>query len=150
MATAFQADAFQNDAFQIGGVDPIPPGPVAPPPYPDRFRGPVKPLGIIGRLALDRQLSDYGFDILISISGLRSETIQIQGESVSGKLLGPVEIQPELTTTIIPDAMLQNGNFVIHIDDLKPEWNNLALIKSGSDDRVVLTIEGPFDYIDSR
>ena len=114
----------------------------------DTFKGPPKKAGVIGRLSLDRQLSDYGFDILISISGMRSETIQIQGEAANGTLLGPVEIQPEKSSALIPDAMLQNGVFVIHIDDLKRDWDNLAFIKSGSDDRATITIESPFDYVE--
>ena len=114
----------------------------------DTFKGPPKKAGVMGRLALDRQLSDYGFDILVVIAGLRSETIQIQGEAVNGTLLGPVEIQPEKSTTLIPDAILQNGNFVIHIDDLKEGWDNLVFLKSGSDDRVQITIDSPFEYVE--
>ena len=114
----------------------------------DTFKGPPKKAGVIGRLALDRQLSDYGFDILVSISGMRSETIQIQGEAANGTLLGPVEIQPEKSATLIPDAIIQNGVFVIHIDDLKREWDSLAFVKSGNDDRVILTIESPFEYVE--
>lgn len=114
----------------------------------DTYKGPPQKQGIIGRLAIDRQLSDYGFDILISISGLYSETIQICGESVNGTILGPVEIQPEKSTTIIPDAIVQNGNFVIHIDDLKPEWDSLCFVKSGNSDPVKIQIDSLYDYVE--
>lgn len=114
----------------------------------DQFQGPPKKQGIIGRLALDRQLSDYGVDILIAISGLSSETLQICGESSGGNILSPTEIQPEKGTTLIPNAIVQNGTFVIHIDDLKPDWDNLAFIKSGSSDPVKITIESLFDYVE--
>jgi hypothetical protein len=125
--------------------------PVLPPvANPDRFQAPAKKGGVIGRLSLDRPLSDYGFDILVSISGCSSETIQIIGESASGKLLGPPEIQPEKSSKLIPDAIVQNGNYVIHIDDLMPDWDNLAFIKSGSSDRISVVIEGPFDWVDAR
>ena len=113
----------------------------------DTFKGPPQKQGIIGRLALDRQLSDYGFSILVSIRGLGSETIQVRGESVSGKILANVEIQPERSKTIIPNSILQNGDYVIHIDDIKREWDNIVFIKSGSGDRVDLYIESLFDYV---
>ena len=55
----------------------------------------------------------------------RSETV------LNGTLLGPVEIQPEEKkhdAHQMPST--QNGNFVIHIDDLK-DWDNLVFPEVG-------------------
>ena len=54
----------------------------------DTFLGPPKPLGVIGRLVIERQLAEDGQEVVIALSGLRSETITLAGESAAGKIIG--------------------------------------------------------------
>lgn len=130
-------------------VDPVAP-PVAPTPYPDRYQGPTKPLGVIGRLAIERQLAEDNQEIVIAITGLRSETITLAGEGANGAIVGYPVVRHLKSGAVVSDSVLQNGVFVIRVDDLKPNWDSIAFIKSGSSDRLVLSIEGQFDYVDAR
>ena len=114
----------------------------------DTFLGPPKPLGVIGRLVIERQLAEDGQDVVIAISSLRSETITLAGESASGKIIGYPVVRHLKSGAVVPDSVLQNGVFVIRVDDLKPVWDNLVFIKSGSDDRVQLQIESLFEYVE--
>ena len=114
----------------------------------DTFLGPPKPLGVIGRLVIERQLAEDGQDVVIAISSLRSETITLAGESASGKIIGYPVVRHLKSGAIVTDSVLQNGVFVIRVDDLKPVWDNLVFIKSGSDDRVQLQIESLFEYVE--
>jgi len=121
---------------------------VGPAAYPDRFAGPVKPLGVLGRLAIERQLAEDGQEVIVAITGLRSETVTIAGESTSGSIIGYPVVRHLKSGAIVTDSVLQNGVFVIRVDDLKPVWDNLVFIKSGSDDRVQLQIESLFEYVE--
>ena len=114
----------------------------------DTFLGPPKPLGVIGRLVIERQLAEDRQEVVIALSGLRSETITLAGESASGKIIGYPVVRHLKSGAIVPDSVLQNGVFVIRVDDLKPNWDNIAFIKSGSDDRVAVTIESLFEYVE--
>jgi len=114
----------------------------------DTFLGPPKPLGVIGRLVIERQLAEDGQEVVIALSGLRSETITLAGESASGKIIGYPVVRHLKSGAVVPDSVLQNGVFVIRVDDLKPVWDNLVFIKSGSDDRVQLQIESLFEYVE--
>ena len=114
----------------------------------DTFLGPPKPLGVIGRLVIERQLAEDGQDVVIALSGLRSETITLAGESAAGAIVGYPVVRHLKSGAIVTDSVLQNGVFVIRVDDLKPIWDNLAFIKSGNSDRVDLTIESLFDYVE--
>ena len=116
----------------------------------DTFLGPPKPLGVIGRLVIERQLAEDGQDVVIALSGLRSETITLAGESATGAIVGYPVVRHLKSGAIAPDSVLQNGVFVIRVDDLKPNWDSISFIKSGSSDRLVLSIEGQFDYVDAR
>ena len=121
---------------------------VGPAAYPDRFAGPVKPLGVLGRLAIERQLAEDGQEVIVAITGLRSETVTIAGESTSGSIIGYPVVRHLKSGAIVTDSVLQNGVFVIRVDDLKPVWDNLVFIKSGNDDRVQLQIESLFEYVE--
>lgn len=107
-------------------------------------------LGVIGRLAIERRLADGGQEIVIAITGLKSETITLAGEGTNGSIVGYPVVRRLKSSSIIPDSVLQNGVFVIRVDDIRGGWDSIAFIKSGSADRVVLTLEGPFDWVDSR
>ena len=124
--------------------------PAPPPPNPDKFQGPAQPAGVIGRLILEGYLTDYGYDILIGISGLTSETITLAGVSESGKIVGYPEVQHVTSQKVLTDSVLQNGTFVIHIDDLKPTWRRLVFIKSGSSDHVNIELDSQFEWVDAR
>ncbi len=114
----------------------------------DTFLGPPKPLGVIGRLVIERQLAEDGQEVVIALSGLRSETITLAGESASGKIIGYPVVRHLKSGAIVTDSVLQNGVFVIRVDDLKPIWDNLVFIKSGNDDRVLVQIESLFEYVE--
>jgi len=114
----------------------------------DTFLGPPKPLGVIGRLVIERQLAEDGQDVVIALSGLRSETVTIAGESTSGSIIGYPVVRHLKSGAIVTDSVLQNGVFVIRVDDLKPIWDNLVFIKSGNDDRVLVQIESLFEYVE--
>ena len=114
----------------------------------DTFLGPPKPLGVIGRLVIERQLAEDGQEVVIALSGLRSETITLAGESAAGAIVGYPVVRHLKSGAIVPDSVLQNGVFVIRVDDLKPVWDNLVFIKSGNDDRVLVQIESLFDYVE--
>ena len=116
----------------------------------DTFKGPPQRQGIIGRLALDRQLADYGFAIYFSFRGLTSETITIQGESSKGILSSGPVVRYSKTQQAITGDTIQNGDFLIRIDDLKRDWDNLCFIKSGRQDRLLVEIDSPFDYVESE
>jgi len=114
----------------------------------DTFLGPPKPLGVIGRLVIERQLAEDGQEVVIAVSGLRSETVTLAGESVSGNIIGYPVVRHLKSGAVVTDSILQNGVFVIRVDDLKGDWDNIAFIKSGSDDRVAVTIESLFEYVE--
>lgn len=114
----------------------------------DTFLGPPKPLGVIGRLVIERQLAEDGQDVVIALSGLRSETITLAGESASGKVIGYPVVRHLKSGAVVTDSVLQNGVFVIRVDDLKGDWESIAFIKSGNDDRVLVQIESLFDYVE--
>lgn len=126
----------------------IPPAITGPAPFADRFAGPVKPLGVIGRLAIERQLAEDGQEIVIAITGLKSETITLGGEASNGSIVGYPVVRQLKSGSVVPESIVQNGVFVIRVDDLKPDWENIAFIKSGNDDRVSIEIESLFDYIE--
>lgn len=148
MAAAFEITAFQNNAFEVSdSVGPVI-TPVAADAYPDRFQGPTKPLGVIGRLAIERQYAEDGQEVIIAITGLRSETITLAGESASGAIVGYPVVKTLKSGSVVPDSVLQNGVFVIIVDDLKGDWESIAFIKSGNDDRVAVTIESLFEYVE--
>jgi len=114
----------------------------------DTFLGPPKPLGVIGRLVIERQLAEDGQEVVIALSGLRSETITLAGESAAGAIVGYPVVRHLKSGDVVSDSVLQNGVFVIRVDDLKGDWDNIAFIKSGSDDRVQLQIESLFEYVE--
>ncbi len=114
----------------------------------DTFLGPPKPLGVIGRLVIERQLAEDGQEVVIALSGLRSETITLAGESAAGSIIGYPVVRHLKSGAIVTDSVLQNGVFVIRVDDLKPIWDNLVFIKSGNDDRVLVQIESLFEYVE--
>ena len=116
----------------------------------DTFLGPPKPLGVIGRLVIERQLAEDGQEVIIAISGLRSETITLASEATNGAIVGYPVVRHLKSGVVVPESVLQNGVFVIRVDDLKPNWDSIAFIKSGSSDRLALSIEGQFDYVDAR
>jgi hypothetical protein len=124
--------------------------PVTPPPTPDKFKGPAQPQGIVGRLILEGYLTDYGHDILFAISGLTSETITLAGVSESGQIVGYPELQYSNSSKVIKGSTVQNGTYVIHIDDLKPQWRRLVFIKSGSSDHVNIELDSQFEWVDTR
>ena len=115
----------------------------------DAFKGPPQNQGVIGRLVLDRALVDYGFDIYIGINGLTSETITIQGEDARGNLMDGPPIRYSLQGEPLEAGLVQNGSFVIRIDDIEEGWANLAFVKSGGMDSASLQIESAFDYVDA-
>ena len=114
----------------------------------DTFLGPPKPLGVIGRLVIERQLAEDGQEVVIALSGLRSETITLAGESAAGAIVGYPVVRHLKSGDVVSDSVLQNGVFVIRVDDLKPIWDNLVFIKSGNDDRVLVQIESLFEYVE--
>jgi len=114
----------------------------------DTFLGPPKPLGVIGRLVIERQLAEDGQDVVIALSGLRSETITLAGESAAGAIVGYPVVRHLKSGAVVPESVIQNGVFVIRVDDLKPVWDNLVFIKSGNDDRVLVQIESLFEYVE--
>ena len=114
----------------------------------DTFQGPPKKQGVIGRLVLDRALANYGFDITIAVSGLSSESLSLYAEGVDGSIVGEPTIYRNTNKVI--ENPIQNGVFTIRIDDIKPGWDNIVFIKSGSLDRVKLDIESMFDYVEAR
>lgn len=113
----------------------------------DAFKGPPQKQGVIGRLVLDRALFDYGFDIHFSITGLSSEAMTIYGETTDGALVkGPTVHDPRTLNAV---EQTQNGAFVIRIDDIKPEWDSLAFVKSGSLDNANIQIDSVFQWVDA-
>jgi len=120
-----------------------------PPPTPDRFQAAPLSGGVMGRLAIERPLVDYNQDIIISISGLASETVTLYAESASGVRIGNVPLHYLKTGKGVDGSSIQNGTYVIKADDLKWTWDNIAFLKSGSSDRVALTIESQFDYVEA-
>jgi len=114
----------------------------------DTFLGPPKPLGVIGRLVIERQLAEDGQEVVIALYGLRSETITLAGESASGKIIGYPVVRHLKSGAVVPDSVLQNGVFVIRVDDLKGDWDSIAFVKSGNDDRVLVQIESLFEYVE--
>lgn len=115
----------------------------------DTFKGPPQRQGIIGRLALDRQLADYGFAVYFSFRGLSSETITIQGESAKGVLTDGPKIRHTKTGAIVDGNTVQNGDFLIRMDDLDHKWENLCFTKSGALDRLEIELDSPFDYVEA-
>lgn len=113
----------------------------------DAFKGPPQNQGVIGRLVLDRALVDYGFDIYIGINGLTSETITVHGEDARGNLVQGPPVHDSRTKNEV--EQIQNGSFVIRIDDIEDVWANLAFVKSGGMDSASLQIESAFDYVDA-
>jgi len=115
----------------------------------DTFKGPPQKQGIIGRLALDRQLADYGFAIYFSFRGLSSESITIQGESSKGVLSDGPTIRYAKSLVAVDGNTIQNGDFLIRMDDLDQKWENLCFIKSGALDRLEIQLDSPFDYVEA-
>jgi len=115
----------------------------------DTHRGPAKKIGVMGRLAIERPLADLESEIVISIDGLSSETVSLYAEGVDGTKIADVPIYHLRSGKKVIGSAIQNGVYVIRPDDLKWTWDNIAFLKSGNSDRVGLTIESPFDYVES-
>lgn len=113
----------------------------------DTFKGPPQKQGIIGRLDIGRQPSSYALPVFFSIRGLSSETITIQGEASNGLLSDGPPIRYLSSNRLVDGTTIQNGDYVISVDDFDPKWTALCFTKSGSLDRLDLQFESPFEYV---
>ena len=113
----------------------------------DAFKGPPQKQGVIGRLVLDRALLNYGFDIYFGIKGLSSESIAVYGETTNGALVQGPTVHDSRTLNAV--EQIQNGSFVIRIDDIKGEWDSLAFVKSGGLDNANIQIDSVFQWVDA-
>ena len=146
---AFQPCAFQYDAFQTGFCSNGGPPPIVIAPTPDRFRGPAPKQGPMGWLAIERELSDYNFDTIIAVSGCQSETVTITGEKFDGTIMAYPQLRYYKTGKKLDTSVVQNGTYVITQDDMHDEWDAIGFIKSGPNDRIKLTIDSLFGFIEA-